>query len=42
MATKPSSSTSSKKAPQQTLKEKRAAKRSKNEDTGFLKGRKGA
>ena len=42
MANKPSGSTTGKKAPQQTLKEKRASKRSKNEDTGILKGRKGA
>ena len=41
MATKPSN-TSNKKAPQQTLKEKRAAKREKAEDNNVFKARKGS
>jgi len=41
MASK-ASSTSNKKAPQQTLKEKRAAKREKAQDTNVFKARKGA
>ncbi|MCR2764071.1 hypothetical protein NQ152_11200 [Microbacterium sp. zg.B48] len=41
MANKPPSATN-KKAPQQTLKEKRAAKREKTQETNVFKPRKGA